>query len=434
MKKIYKLIGIGIGPSNLSTAALLQPHMEEVPSIFFDNKKEFSWYPGMLFPNAKMQVSFLKDLVTMVDPSSEYSFLNFLKKTGRLYMFAAKGMTHEITRVEFERYFNWVINQLPNLRFSSNVESVKYEDGLFELEVNGEKFYAENISLGIGKKAKVPYFTEPYLGKNVIHSTQFLTSGIEVKGKKVMIVGGGQSAAEIALYFLQNGSNRPKEINWISQTYNLIEMENSPFVNELYTPNYSEYFYGISRTTRKELIEKQKYTSDGISSSTLNELYEEIYRQKYMEDGSIVKFYMHSCLENLNPLNGGYVGQIKNKDFAFHEEVESDAVILCTGLTNTDHVILDSIRHKIEWEDENFCVNRDFSLSTVCNLNGKIFVHNGAKHVRGVADPNLSLLAWRSGIIINSILGRNEYDVESDQSIMNCWHESKVFSRTDIIE
>lgn len=72
------LIGIGIGPSNLSTAALLDP-LKEINSIFFDCKQEFQWFPGMLFPEATIQVSWLKDLVTLVDPTSRHLFLSFCR-------------------------------------------------------------------------------------------------------------------------------------------------------------------------------------------------------------------------------------------------------------------------------------------------------------------------------------------------------------------
>lgn len=34
-----------------------------------------------------MQVSFLKDLVTLRDPTSKFTFLNFMHKTGRLVDF-----------------------------------------------------------------------------------------------------------------------------------------------------------------------------------------------------------------------------------------------------------------------------------------------------------------------------------------------------------
>ena len=73
----YDLIGIGIGPSNLSLAALLAP-FAEARACFFDRARELKWHPGLLFPEAEIQVSHLKDLVTPADPTSRFSFLAFL--------------------------------------------------------------------------------------------------------------------------------------------------------------------------------------------------------------------------------------------------------------------------------------------------------------------------------------------------------------------
>jgi lysine N6-hydroxylase len=39
--------------------------------------------------------------------------------------------------------------------------------------------------------------------------------------------------------------------------------------------------------------------------------------------------------------------------------------------------------------------------------------------MRGIADPNLSLMAWRSAIIANSLLGREAYDVKGESSVFD---------------
>ena len=82
---IYDLLGIGIGPFNLSVAALMSK--VDKSSLFLERKSEFSWYPGMLLPNTYLQISFLKDLVTAADPTSPYSFLSYIIQKGRFYRF-----------------------------------------------------------------------------------------------------------------------------------------------------------------------------------------------------------------------------------------------------------------------------------------------------------------------------------------------------------
>lgn len=67
-------IGIGLGPFNLSIAALADQDKTQLSTRFLERKPSFSWHPGLLLSDAKMQTSFLKDLVTAIDPTSQYSF------------------------------------------------------------------------------------------------------------------------------------------------------------------------------------------------------------------------------------------------------------------------------------------------------------------------------------------------------------------------
>ncbi|WP_153905641.1 SidA/IucD/PvdA family monooxygenase, partial [Acinetobacter baumannii] len=79
-------IGIGLGPFNLSLASLLHDK-SELQYRFFDQREKFDWHAGMQLPNAMLQVPFMADLVSMVEPTSPFSFLNYLKHHQRLYKF-----------------------------------------------------------------------------------------------------------------------------------------------------------------------------------------------------------------------------------------------------------------------------------------------------------------------------------------------------------
>ena len=78
---MHDVIGVGLGPFNLGLAALLDP--TDLDAVFFDDKPDFAWHPGLMLPDAEIQVPFLADLVTLADPTSPYSFLNYLHETGR---------------------------------------------------------------------------------------------------------------------------------------------------------------------------------------------------------------------------------------------------------------------------------------------------------------------------------------------------------------
>ena len=78
--KIYDLIGIGFGPSNIALAITLDEKKQaghHVESFFIEKQPSFAWHANMMLDNAHMQVSFLKDLATMRNPSSHFTFVNY---------------------------------------------------------------------------------------------------------------------------------------------------------------------------------------------------------------------------------------------------------------------------------------------------------------------------------------------------------------------
>src|SRR5689334_21498442 len=89
---VYDLVGVGFGPSNLALAIAVEEHngragQDPVTAVFLERQPSFGWHRGMLLEDATMQVSFLKDLVTLRNPTSEYSFLCYLKDRDRLIDF-----------------------------------------------------------------------------------------------------------------------------------------------------------------------------------------------------------------------------------------------------------------------------------------------------------------------------------------------------------
>src|ERR1700724_3947690 len=107
---VLDAVGVGAGPFNLSLAALIAP--TGFNARFFERSANFQWHPGLLFPEATIQVSYLKDLVTLVDPTSPYSFVAFLRAQRRLYRFINRTEART-SREEFNQYLQWVASTLP---------------------------------------------------------------------------------------------------------------------------------------------------------------------------------------------------------------------------------------------------------------------------------------------------------------------------------
>ena len=120
MRQWYDLLGVGAGVFNLSLAALLAD--KKINSHFLDKNPFFEWYPGLMFDSAKMQTCCIKDLVSLAEPTNQYSFLNYLHINNRIFQFLNK-ISFIITRKEFFAYVQWISRNLPHISrwLSSNM-------------------------------------------------------------------------------------------------------------------------------------------------------------------------------------------------------------------------------------------------------------------------------------------------------------------------
>ena len=198
---VLDLAGLGVGPFNLSLAAL----MDSLPAYrarFFDRKPTFSWHPGLMLPGAHMQTSCLKDMVTAVQPTSPWSFLSYLVEHGRFYQFMATEKM-VISRKEFVDYMSWVANNLPSVEFDSEIREVSFEKDGFVLRSDQKTIRAKNLCLGTGKTPYVPECTRAYIGNDCFHAAELVTRTPDLSGKKVAVIGGGQTGAEVFLNALR---------------------------------------------------------------------------------------------------------------------------------------------------------------------------------------------------------------------------------------
>lgn len=419
----HDVLGVGIGPFNLSLAALLSP-IPGIDSKFFDARDSFIWHAGQLLPDAEIQVTHLKDLVTLVDPTNPYSFLAFLRKHKRLYRFINGSFNH-VLRKEFSQYFQWVSQSLPNLHFDEAVQDLQFKKSHFVMQTNKRIIKGKHLSLGSGLAANVPPCTKPHLGDTVFHVKDFLMKGNNWKGKNIAVIGGGQSGAEIVQNLIADEKNLPSSVNWISSRDHFAPMDESVFANELFTPNYSEFFYGLEPGTKAQLIRKQTLASDGISNKLLNAIYQRLYYLECIEKlPKIVNFLSNHQLEDVHVNKEAYQLVCTQHLGEATSVVNADIVVLCTGYRWQFPNYLEGLSDKIELADGHFVVNEDFSIEWDGPSENKIFVQNAARHSHGVADPNLSLMAWRSATIINSIAGESIYDIEGESTVMN-WHALK---------
>ena len=116
---------------------------------------------------------------------------------------------------EFEDYFNWVAAQITDIIFAVNVNSVDYDPdtNLFIVQAAPKSTYAsKHIVLGYGAEPKSSVETEPK--SRVADVSTLLSFNFPDPLHRVLVVGGGQSAAECVNYLLDEYLHAGTTITW----------------------------------------------------------------------------------------------------------------------------------------------------------------------------------------------------------------------------
>jgi lysine N6-hydroxylase len=413
MNKHYDLLGLGCGPFHLSLAALIEK--TSLSTLFLDRRENFRWHPELLFEDADMQTSFFKDFVTPVDPTSRHSFLNYLVEHGLFYSFMNTGR-RVITRIEFEQYAIWVTSRLENLSFGSEVREVIFDGLKFILKTDQEELTSKHLSIATGMLPRVPEFAHAFLGKEVFHAKSGELEGVDLTGKRVMIIGGGQTGVEILRNALNGKWGRPHSLKILSKRHNLEPLDESPFTNEYFTPHYTMGFHSIPQSSKERIVTHQKLASDGNTPAYLEGLYRDLYFLKHVKKDPLdVLICPLRTLTNLERnASGGYLAHFHNAHLGVAESIEADIVILATGLKTALPAAIQQIHHLLDLDElGRIKLGSDFQVGLKIDVPNKIYALNFGRHTHGIAEPQTSLMAWRSATIINNLTGAEIYRTQS---------------------
>ncbi|MGH1516907.1 lysine N(6)-hydroxylase/L-ornithine N(5)-oxygenase family protein [Chryseobacterium sp. JK1] len=412
---IHDIIGIGIGPFNLGLAALLEP-VDTVSALFLDQAEGFDWHPGLMLDNATLQVPFMADLVTMADPKSKYSFLNFLKETDRLYKFYIRE-DFFILRKEYNLYCQWAANQLQSCLFGKKVENITFNEteNIFVIDVldlknnDVKKYYAKKIVLGTGTQPNLPSFMQDKDFPNVIHTSEYLNNKENIlNAQSVSIIGSGQSAAEIFQDLLPE-TEEGVFMSWFTRPDRFFPMEYSKLTLELTSPEYVDHFYNMPASQRKAILAKQPPLYKGINFELINDIFDTLYGMSVGNAPLNVALRPSCQLDSISPEGNSYAMNFTHMQDNTTFTHISDYIILATGYKYKEPKFLKGIESLIQRTEEGlFEVSRYYTIDQAEN----IFVQNAELHTHGFVTPDLGMGAYRNALIINAIAGKEIYKVE----------------------
>lgn len=415
---IYDFIGIGVGPFNLGLAALSSP-IEELNCLFFDKAASFDWHPGMMIEGTTLQVPFMADLVSLAAPTSPYSFLNYIKKMGRIYSFYIRE-NFLLLRKEYNHYCQWVIEQLENVHFKSDVEQIYYKEseGLYHVSVFNQEL--EQTQVYKTKKLVMGTGTRPYLpkccltlNKEVVHSAHYLQHKANLQQKKsITLVGSGQSAAEIFYDLLQDIDNHNYSLNWLTRSGRFFPLEYTKLTLEMTSPEYVDYFYNLPIQKRESIINKQKNLYKGINGDLINAIHELLYTKRL--DNQNLPVFLQT---NVTLKEAAFDNRQSCFDLTFHQHEQdqhfahqTEGLVLATGYHYQVPACLNPIVHRIKWnQQQRFDVHRNYSID---HQHSEIFVQNAELHTHGFVTPDLGMGAYRNSYILREITGQTHYPIE----------------------
>ncbi|MFD7243995.1 lysine N(6)-hydroxylase/L-ornithine N(5)-oxygenase family protein [Streptomyces massasporeus] len=419
---VHDLIGIGFGPSNVAMAIALREHnngvgrQEAVTAHFFEQQPRFGWHRGMLIDDATMQVSFLKDLVTLRNPASEYSFLCYLQSKGRLIDFINHKNLFPL-RVEFHDYFEWAAAQVDDMvSYGHEVVGVApvTRDGVVDhLEVTVrsggglEVHRARNLVIGTGLRPLMPEGVER--GERVWHNSELLARVDELEGtspSRFVVVGAGQSAAENVAYLHRRFPEA--EVCAVFSRYGYSPADDSSFANRIFDPQAVDEYFAAPKDVKRRLMDYHGNTNYSVVDIDLiDDLYRQSYREKVLGTERL-RFLNVSRLTGVKESPSSARATVTSLVTGEDTDLEADVVVFATGYSPVDPTsLLGEVADRCLRDDEGRVrVERDWSIATDPTLRCGIYLQGGTEHTHGITSSLLSNTAIRVGEILDSLLGR----------------------------
>lgn len=418
---LFDFIAIGLGPFNLSLACLMEP-LKDHRCLFLEKRGEFDWHPGMLLGNTTLQNPFLADLVSLVDPTSRFSYLNYCKQQGKLYRYFIREEFY-LTRVEYNRYCQWVTTQLKSLRFDAEVTEIHHDPASGEYTVvsrnsahQSTEFRCKRLVLGIGSAPHLPACCDAL---DALHSSAYLAHKQRLQTKRsITIVGSGQSAAEIYHDLLREAEPNGYRLNWITRSPRFFPMEYARLTLELSTPDYADHFFGLPPAKKEQVLRGQKNVFNGINASLINAIYDLLDAKRDTPEFSthlLANCELQAC--RFDEASGRYEMVFRHTELERRYQHQTDGLVLATGHAHRVPAFVEGVRHRINWDEQG-----RYLLARNCSVDvegSQVFVQNAGFHGHGLAGPDLGLSCLRNAQLIHELTGVAYYPIEKKVALQD---------------
>jgi L-ornithine N5-oxygenase len=417
------VVGIGFGPSNLAMAIAVTEHNdtrgpdERVRARFLERQATFGWHRGMLLDDATMQVSFLKDLVTLRNPTSEFSFLRYLHSQDRLIDFINHKNLFPL-RVEFHDYFAWAAAQVDDqVTYDAEVLSVTPVAAaggdvvaVDVLSRHGEQLRthrARNLVIGTGLRPRLPEGVTA--SDRVWHTSDLLHNMPKLRGtepRRIVVVGAGQSAAEAVATLHREFPTA--EICAVFSRYGYSPADDSSFANRIFDPAAVDDFFVAPEDVKRQLMGYHANTNYSVVDMDLiDDLYRRAYQEKVLGRERLRMLNVSRMTEVVDGPDQ-VVASVRSLVTGETVRLAADVVVCATGYHQADpYAMLGELGDLCHRDGEGRPkVERDYRASTDPRLRVGVYLQGGTEHSHGITSALLSNTAIRVGEILDSVVTR----------------------------
>ncbi len=421
---IFDVVGIGFGPANLALAIAIteynaQPDVHPVRALFLERQPRFGWHRGMLIDDATMQVSFLKDLVTLRNPTSDFSFLSYLHSADRLVDFINQKSLFPL-RVEFHDYLEWAAARFADeVRYGHEVVEVTpvVDAGAVELlDVTARRadgttttVRTRNLVFGMGLTPHLPDGVT--LSERVWHNRDLLDrvellrrSTTSPPPVRFAVVGAGQSAAEVTKYLHDTFPHA--EVCGVFSRYGYSPSDDSPFANRVFDPAAVDHFYDAPPDVKRLIMDYHANTNYSVVDTDLiEELYRRVYQEKVLGTRRLRLFNVSRVTKTVET-GDGVRATIESLTSNEKTVLDCDVVVYATGYRPTDPLrLLGDLSVLCHRDDAGRpSVARDYRVHTDDELRAGLYLQGSTEHTHGISSSLLSTTAVRAGQILDSIV------------------------------
>ncbi|MEF9904743.1 SidA/IucD/PvdA family monooxygenase [Streptomyces sp. P9-A2] len=421
-----EVLAIGAGPANLALGIALEelaPKELAASTLIIEQHDDTVWQRGMLLPWTQSQVSFLKDLVTLRNPRSEYSFINYLHSIGRLDEFINLG-TFTPYRSEISGYLQWVASSLREVRVEYGRRCVSIEPGpardgevthWLARTADGSVLSSRNLVIGAGRDAHVPAEFTGLPGHRVIHSTRYSDRIEQVdpdRTRRIVVVGGAQSAAE--LLWAAHRRFPEAQCTMLMRSIGLNAYQSSKFTNELFYPSFIDDFYATRSEIRHQVLREMHVTNyAGLAPAMLETLYREMYQER-LQGTERLRMLTLTDVAGARMDGDEVVLTTVDRRTGDREELRCDLVLLGTGFVGDMPAMVRELAAATGAGQAT--VDRDYRMVLPESYTANCYLQGVNEATHGIADSLLSVLAMRSRDIVTDLLARR--GAAADESLL----------------